>query len=154
MRRQLASVSNKKGGIFQMPNVHGIEFDPSQSELVKDLVRELLKDGDCVVYPLHNMQPRGELRMAMTPPSSAPRKIGGVFLRIRPGANEAMIVRPMNAKAGEKFMKVAKINQAETLQIIRTWRKQTGSLPVQPRTASAGPQLVVTAGKKKNHHGQ
>ena len=137
-----------------MPNVHGIEFNPNQSELVKDLVRELLKDGDCAVYALHNMQPRGELRMAMTPPSSTPRKIGGVFLRIRPGTHEAVIVRPMNAKAGQKFMKVDRITQAETLEVIRTWRKQTGSLPIQPRPAPARPQLVVTAGKKKNHHGR
>ena len=41
-----------------MPNVHGIEFDVNQAELVKDLVRELLKDGDCAVYAVHNMQPR------------------------------------------------------------------------------------------------
>jgi hypothetical protein len=38
--------------------------------------------------------------------------------------------------------------------VVRTWRKQTGSLPIQPSTASAGPQLVFSAGKKKNHHGQ
>jgi hypothetical protein len=137
-----------------MPKVHGIEFNPSQSELVNDLIRELLKDGDCAVYALHNMQPRGELRMATTPPSSTPRKSGGVFLRIRPGLREAIIIRPMNAKAGEKYMPVSRLNQAETLEIIRTWRKQTGSLPIQPRTSSARPQLVVAAGKKKNHHGQ
>jgi hypothetical protein len=137
-----------------MPNVHGIEFNANQAELVKDLIRELLKDGDCTVYPLHNMQPRGELRMATTPPSSTPRKIGGVFLRIRPGEREAILVRPMNAKAGEKFMPIAKIDQAQTLELVRTWRKQTGSLPPRPRTESAGPQLVISAGKKKNHHGQ
>ncbi len=34
-------------------------------------------------------------------------------------------MRPMNAKAGEKYMKVEKIRQAENLEIIRTWRKQT-----------------------------
>lgn len=137
-----------------MPNVHGIEFNANQAELVKDLIRELLKDGDCAVYALHNMQPRGELRMATTPPSSTPRKTGGVFLRIRPGEREAILVRPMNAKAGEKFMPIAKINQAQTLDLVRTWRKQTGSLPSRPRPESAGPQLVVSAGKKKNHHGQ
>jgi hypothetical protein len=137
-----------------MPNVHGIEFNANQAELVKDLIRELLKDGDCAVYALHNMQPRGELRMATTPPSSTPRKIGGVFLRIRPGEREAILVRPMNAKAGEKLMPIAKINQAQTLELVRTWRRQTGSLLRRPRTESAGPQLVVSAGKKKNHHGQ
>ena len=137
-----------------MPNVHGIEFDANQAELVKDLVRELLKDGDCAVYPVHNMQPRCELRMATTPPGSTPRRIGGVFLRIRPGAHEAVIVRPMNAKSGQKMMKVDRITQAETLQIIRTWRWQTGSLPVRPRITPARPKLLASAGKKKNHHGQ
>ena len=137
-----------------MPNVHGIEFNADQAELVKDLIRELMKDGDCAVYALHNMQPRGELRVATTPPSATPRKIGGVFLRIRPGLHEAVIVRPMNAKAGEKLMPVSRLTQAETLETIRTWRKQTGSLPPRPKPESAGPQLVITAGKKKNHNGR
>jgi hypothetical protein len=137
-----------------MPNVHGIEFNPNQAELVKDLIRELLKDGDCAVYALHNMQPRGELRMATTPPSATPRKTGGVFLRIRPGLREALIVRPMNAKAGEKLMPVSRLTQTETIDLIRTWRKQTGSLPPRPKPESTGPQLVITAGKKKNHHGR
>jgi hypothetical protein len=137
-----------------MPNVYGIEFNADQAELVKDLIRELLKDGNCDVYALHNMQPRGELRMATTPPSSTPRKVGGVFLRIRPGLREAIIVRPMNAKAGEKYIPVSRITQAETLEIVRIWRKQTGSLPPQPRAKSAGPQIVISAGKKKNHPGR
>jgi hypothetical protein len=137
-----------------MPNVHGIEFNPTQAELVKDLIRELLKDGDCAVYALHNMQPRGELRMATTPPSSTQRKLGGVFLRIRPGLREAIIVRPMNAKAGEKYIPISRVNQAETLEIIRTWRKQTGSLPPRPRPEPDGPQLIISVGKKKNHHGR
>jgi hypothetical protein len=137
-----------------MPNVHGIEFDASQAELVKDLVRELLKDGDCAVYAVHNMQPRGELRMAATPPGTTQRKLGGVFLRVRPGAQEAVIVRPMNAKAGQKFIKVDRLTQTETLAIIRTWRWQTGSLPVRPRETAGRPPLIITAGKKKNHHGQ
>jgi hypothetical protein len=137
-----------------MPNVYGIEFNADQAELVKDLIRELLKDGNCDVYALHNMQPRGELRMAPTPPSTTPRKVGGVFLRIRPGLREATIVRPMNAKAGEKFMPVSRLTQAETLEIIRTWRKQTGSLPPRPRPEPAGPQIVISVGKKKNHHGR
>jgi hypothetical protein len=137
-----------------MPNVHGIEFNSNQSELVKDLVRELLKDGNCAVYALNNMKPYGELRMASTPPAPTPRELGGVFLRIRPGAREAIIVRPMNAKAGEKYIPVNKITQVQTLETIRIWRKQTGSLPIQQLTASAGPQLVFSAGKIKNHHGQ
>lgn len=136
-----------------MPNVHGIEFDSNQSELVKDLIRELLKDGNCVVYALNNIKPNGELRMAATPPGTVPRETGGVFLRVRPGVREATIVRPMNAKAGEKFMPVAKITQAQNLEIIRTWRKQTGSVPAIPRNSN-GPRLIITAGKKKNHPGE
>jgi hypothetical protein len=56
-------------------------------------------------------------------------------------------------KAGEKSIPVSKLTQAQTLAVIRTWRKQTGSLPMQPPTAPNGLQLVVSAGKKKNHHG-
>jgi hypothetical protein len=137
-----------------MPNIHGIEFNANQSELVKDLVRELLNDGGCAVYALNNMKPNGELRMASTPPAPTQREVGGVFLRIRPGVREAIIVRPMNAKAGEKYIPVNRITQAETLETIRTWRRQTGSAPTQTRITTAGPQLVVTAGKKKNHHGR
>ena len=137
-----------------MPNVHGIEFNANQSELVRDLIRELLKDGNCAVYALNNMKPNGELRMASTPPAPTPREVGGVFLRIRPGAREAIIVRPMNAKAGERFMPVSRLTQAETLEVIRTWRRQTGSLPPRPRPEAAGPQLIISAGKKKNHHGR
>jgi hypothetical protein len=136
-----------------MPNVHGIEFHANQSELVKDLIRELMKDGNCAVYALNNMKPNGELRMATTPPGTVPREHGGVFLRIRPGEREAMLIRPMNAKAGEKLIPVSKITQAQTLAMVRIWRKQTGSLPLLPRAESAGPTLVITAGKKKNHHG-
>jgi hypothetical protein len=136
-----------------MPNIHGIEFDANQAELVKDLIRELLKDGNCDVYALHNMKPSGELRMATTPPGSTPREVGGVFFRIRPGLREATLIRPMNAKAGEKYIPVSRINQAETLAIVRTWRKQTGSLPPRPRTEPAAVPLVLSVGKKKNHHG-
>ena len=134
-----------------MPNVHGIEFNANQAELVKDLIRELLKDGNCAVYALHNMKPSGELRMATTPPISTPRKVGGVFFRIRPDLREAIIIRPMNAKAGEKYIPVSKITQAATLEIVRTWRKQTGSLPPRPVVDSAASPLVISAGKKKNH---
>ena len=113
-----------------MPNVHGIEFNANQSELVKDLVRELLKDGHCAVYALNNMKPNGELRMATTLPTPNRREVGGVFLRIRPGINQATIVRPMNAKAGDPLTKLAKITQAETLEMIRIWRKETKSGPI------------------------
>jgi hypothetical protein len=112
-----------------MPNVHGIEFNANQAELVKDLVRELLKDGNCAVYALRNMKPNGELRMAPTPPAPTSRTAGGVFLRIRPGVREAIIVRPMNAKAGEKFTKVTKFAQESNLEMVRIWREETRSLP-------------------------
>jgi hypothetical protein len=38
-----------------MPNVHGVEFNANQSELVKEIVREMLKDGDlrCVCGTTH-----------------------------------------------------------------------------------------------------
>jgi hypothetical protein len=45
-----------------MANVHGIEFNANQSELVKGLIRELLKDGNCAAYALPDMKPNGELR--------------------------------------------------------------------------------------------
>src|SRR5271155_3538811 len=132
---------------MQMPNVHGIEFNANQSELVKDLVRELLKDGNCAVYALNNMKPNGELRMATTTPTPNPRKVGGVFLRIRPGINQATIVRPMNAKAGDPLTKLAKLTQAETLEMIRIWRKQTKSGPIlinsTPITSKA-PNIIPT----------
>ena len=108
-----------------MPNVHGIEFNANQSELVKDIIRELLKDGNCAVYALPHMKPNGELRMAATPPVPGPRRQRGVFLRIRPGVNEATLVRPMNAKAGEKYTKITKFSQAAILDVIRIWRTQT-----------------------------
>jgi hypothetical protein len=120
-----------------MPNVHGIEFNANQSELVKDLVRELLKDGNCAVYALNNMKPNGELRMATTLPTPNRREVGGVFLRIRPGINQATIVRPMNAKAGDPLTKLAKITQAETLDMIRIWRKETKSGPILIKPAPA-----------------
>jgi hypothetical protein len=112
-----------------MPNVHGIEFNANQADLVKDLVRELLKDGNCAVYALHNMKPDGELRMAPTPPAPTPRRAGAVFVRIRPGVREAIVVRPMNAKAGEKYTKVTKFSQESILEMVRIWRKQTHSTP-------------------------
>jgi len=126
-----------------MPNVHGIEFNVNQAELVKDLIRELLKDGDCAVYALRNMKPNGELRMALAHPTPGPRRANGVFLRIRPGAREAIIVRPMNAKAGEKNMKVTKLTQAENLEIIRIWRKQTRPRGLSPTKAEPGSQRTL-----------
>ena len=108
-----------------MPNTHGIEFRADQSELVKEIVRELLKDGNCAVYAVPHIKPHGELRMASTPPIPGPRRQRGVFLRIRPGVNEATIVRPMNAKAGEPMTKLSKFSRPELLEVIRIWREQT-----------------------------
>src|ERR1700727_2844344 len=107
-----------------MPNTHGVEFNANQSELVKDIVRELLKDGSCAVYAVPHIKPNGELRMASTPPYPSPRKQRGVFLRIRPGVNEATLVRPMNAKAGDPLTKITKFTQAEILDTVRIWCKQ------------------------------
>src|ERR1700678_852830 len=108
-----------------MPNVHGVEFNANQSELVKDIVRELLKDGNCAVYAVSHIKPNGELRMASAPPAPGPRRQHGVFLRIRPGIHEATVVRPMNAKAGVQQTKITKFSQAELLEVVRIWRKQT-----------------------------
>ena len=108
-----------------MPNVQGVEFNANQSELVKDIVRELLKDGNCTVYAVPHIKPNGELRMASTPPIPGPRRQHGVFLRIRPGVNEATVVRPMNAKAGEPITKLSKFSRPELLEVIRIWREQT-----------------------------
>jgi hypothetical protein len=108
-----------------MPNVHGIEFNANQSELVKDIVRELLKDGNCAVYAVPHIKPNGELRMASASPIPGPRPQHGVFLRIRPGVSEATVVRPMNAKAGEPLTKLTKFVRSELLEVIRVWRKQT-----------------------------
>lgn len=119
-----------------MPNVHGIEFNANQSELVKDLVRELLKDGCCAVYALSNMKPNGELRMATTAPGPHSRKSGAVFVRIRPGAKEATVVRPMNAKAGEKETRLTKMDQAEIVERVLIWRKETNSIPASNKAAA------------------
>jgi hypothetical protein len=119
-----------------MRNVHGIEFNANQSELVKEIVRELLKDGDCAVYAVPHIKPNGELRMASTPPYPSSRRQRGVFLRIRPGVNEATIVRPMNAKAGEPLTKLNKDSRLELLEVIRIWRQQTMPDSSEDRTQS------------------
>jgi hypothetical protein len=120
-----------------MPDVHGVEFNANQAELVKDIVRELLKDGNCAVYAVPHIKPNGELRMASTPPIPGPRRQRGVFLRIRPGVNEATVVRPMNAKAGEPLTKLTKFNRPELLEVIRVWRTQTMPESRDERTSSS-----------------
>ena len=111
-----------------MPNVHGVEFKVNQSELVRELVRELLKDGNCAVYPVPHVKPHGELRMASTQPHDK-RRQEGIFLRIRPGVNEATILRPMNTKAGDPLSKLNKSSRLELLAVIRLWRQQTMPRP-------------------------
>ncbi len=107
-----------------MPNVHGIEFNANQSDLVRDLVRELIKDGNCSVYAVPHMRPHGELRMASIAAAGEPRRQYNVFLRIRPGVNEATVVRPMNARAGDPIAKLTKFSRPELVTVIRTWREQ------------------------------
>lgn len=112
-----------------MPNVHGIEFNANQSDLVKELVRELIKDGNCSVYAVTHIKPNGELRMASIAAPGRPRPKHDVFLRIRPGVNEATVVRPLSAKAGEPITKLTKFSRPELVTTIRAWREQIdGSL--------------------------
>ena len=108
-----------------MPNVHGVEFNANQSELVKEIVRELLKDGNCAVYAVPHIKPHGEIAGGIntTPPEAKTPERS--LPRIRPGRNEATIVRPMNAKAGEPLNKLTKFSRLELLEIIRVWRQQT-----------------------------
>jgi hypothetical protein len=120
-----------------MPNVHGVEFNANQSELVKDLVRELLKDGTCAVYAVPHIKPNGELRMASTPPIPGRGHQRSVFLRIRPGVNEATVMRPMNARAGDPLAKLTKFSQPELLDTSRIWRKQTMPVSRDEKMSSA-----------------
>jgi hypothetical protein len=115
-----------------MANVHGIEFNSSQAELVKGLIRELLKDGNCAVYAMPHMKPNGELRMACTPPAPSPRHQHGVFLRIRPGVEAAVAIRPMNAKTGGEQTNITKYSQGELCELIRVWRQEVSDITPEP----------------------
>jgi hypothetical protein len=115
-----------------MANTHGIEFSQSQSELVRGLIRELLKDGNCAAYALPHMKPNGELRMACTPPEPSARRQHGVFLRIRPGVSTAIAIRPMNAKTGVAQASITKYSHEELLEMIRLWRKEVSDIRPQP----------------------
>ena len=121
-----------------MPDIHGVEFNANQSELVREVVGELLKDGNCAVYPVPHIKPHGELRMASTLHSQGRQK--GIFLRIRPGVNEATILRPMNAKGGDPLSKLNQLSRLELLAVIRVWRQQT--MP-KPRENESQPDLRV-----------
>jgi hypothetical protein len=120
-----------------MANVHGIEFSSNQSELVKGLIRDLLKDGNCAVYALPHMKPNGELRMACTPPAPSPRRQHGVFLRIRPGASAAIAIRAMHAKTGVGQTHITKYSQPELLEMIRLWRKEVSGITPEPPIRAA-----------------
>jgi hypothetical protein len=115
-----------------MANIDGIEFSSKQSDLVKGLIRELLKDGNCAVYALPHMKPNGELRMACTPPAPGPRRQRGVFLRIRPGVRAAVAIRPMNAKTGAEQTNITKYTQQELLETIRLWRNEVSDITPEP----------------------
>jgi hypothetical protein len=127
-------------GVTSMANVHGIEFSSNQSELVKGLIRELLKDGNCAVYALPHMKPDGELRMACAPtahgpgpgPAPGPRHQHGVFLRIRPGAKAAVVIRPTNTKTGAEQTNITKFIQQELLETIRLWRVEVFDITPEP----------------------
>jgi hypothetical protein len=121
-----------------MPNVHGIEFTDKQAKLVQDLIRELLHDGECAIYALREIEPHGELRIAPTLPVPGTNRDAGVFLRIRPGINTPTIIRPVNTKFGDLFMKLEEPTRSETLAIVRAWRRQIapdGVHPSSPRSA-------------------
>jgi hypothetical protein len=115
-----------------MPRAHGINFTSNQADLVKDLIRELLKDGNCAVYALPHMKPDGELRMASTPPMPSPRHQHGVFLRIRPGAREAVAIRPMNATSGAEQTSITKYSLQELLETVRAWREEVSGITPEP----------------------
>jgi hypothetical protein len=115
-----------------MSRVYGIEFSSNQADLVKDLIRELLKDGNCAVYALPHMKPNGELRMACTPPTPSPRHQHGVFLRIRPGVREAVAIRPMNAKTGAEQTSITKYSLPELLETVRSWREEVSGTSPEP----------------------
>ena len=115
-----------------MPNVHGIEFSPNQSELVKGLIRELLKDGACAVYALPHMKPNGELRMACTPPVATPKRQRGIFVRILPGTETAVVMRPSNARSGPEQMRITKYVQQELLDTVRSWRNEVMGMTPEP----------------------
>ncbi len=115
-----------------MPIVHGINFNSNQADQVRNLIRELLKDGSCAVYALPHMKPDGELRMACCPPTPSPRHQHGVFLRIRPGVREAIAIRPMNARTGAERTGITKYSLQELLEMIRTWRQEVYGMTPEP----------------------
>lgn len=131
-----------------MANVHGIEFVARQSELVRDLVRTLLKDGGCGAYGVPNIKPGGELRMATHPPVPGAQREAGVFLRIRPGVNEAIVLRPAHAHAGEPISRLTKFSEENLLEIIRIWRQEVASTPGDERPAPA-PAVPVAENREK-----
>ncbi len=55
------------------------------------------------------------------------------------------VAHPMNAKAGEQNMKVTKLTQAENLEIIRIWRKQTKPRGVPSGKTEPGTNITPSA---------
>jgi hypothetical protein len=115
-----------------VPDVHGIAFSSNQSELVKSLIRELLKDGGCAVYALPHMKPNGELRMACTPPVPTPKRQRGIFVRILPGTETAVVMRPLNARSGPEKIHLTKYVLEEVLDTVRSWRSEVNSITPRP----------------------
>jgi hypothetical protein len=125
-----------------MPIVHGIDFSSNQAELVKALVRELLKDGNCAAYAVPHMKPNGELRMACSPPLPSPRRQHGVFLRVRPGKDVAVAIRPMKARAGAAETAITKYSLIELIETVRIWRQEITELTPEPPVPVELPQAA------------
>jgi hypothetical protein len=70
--------------------------------------------------------------MASTPPAPGPRHQHGVFLRIRPGVNEALAIRPMNAKTGAEQTSITKYSLQELLETVRMWRSEVSGITPEP----------------------
>ncbi len=61
----------------------------------------------------------------------------------------------MNAKAGDPLTKLAKLTQAETLEMIRIWRKETKSGPILIKsTPTANKRLNPTPTGQSNQSGR
>ena len=63
---------------------------------------------------------------------SNPRRQRGVFLRIRPGAREAVAIRPMNAKAGAEQTSITKYSLQALLETVRLWRQEVSDITPEP----------------------
>jgi hypothetical protein len=57
----------------------------------------------------------------------------------------------MNAKAGDPLTKLAKLTQAETLDMIRIWRKETKSGPILIKSASTTSKAINSTVTGQSH---